>query len=83
MDDMTCDELINKLSRFPKDKPVKILALGSDDDYESESIDDVDYACIHQDDEYDEKGNPVFVMETDCVYIFTKDYTENILMNGV
>lgn len=79
---MNCDELINQLSKFPKDKPVKILALGIDNcDYEE--IDEVNYACVHQDDEYDDKGNPVFVTEEDCVYIFTKDYSEYILMNGV
>lgn len=78
----TCGELIQCLSKFPKDKPVKILALGID--YcNDEEIYDADYPMVHQDDEYDEEGNPVFVKEDDCVYIFTKDYVENQLMNGV
>lgn len=77
------EDLIRMLEKFPMDKPVKVLALGSVDDYEFEEIGSVDYACVHRDDEYDEEGNPVFVMEEDYVYIFTEEYSDDMLINGV
>ena len=40
-------------------------------------------SLTNYDDEVDEKGNPVFVEEEDFVGIFTEDYVEHILMNGV
>lgn len=79
---MDCGELIEKLSKFPKDKPVKILALGSEN-YDMETIDAVDYPCVNYDDEFDENDQPVFVTETEQVCIFTKEYTDNMLMNGI
>lgn len=82
MAEVNCGKLIEMLSQFPKDKPVKILALGVD--YcDSEDINEVGYPLTNYDDEVDEKGNPVFVEEEDFVGIFTEDYVEHILMNGV
>ena len=82
MSEVTCGKLIEMLSQFPKDKPVKILALGSED-YVTEDIYGVDYPCVNYDDEIDEKGNPVFVEETEWVGIFSKEYVDNMLMNGI
>ena len=82
---MTCGELIESLSQFPKDKPVKILAKGSDydDDFpEPEDIDSIGYPLEHIDDEYDD-GNPVLEENTSDVCIFTKDYVVMVIMNGV
>lgn len=83
MSDMNCGELIEKLSKFPKDKPIKILALGIENDLTEETIDSVDYPCTNYDEEIDEQGYPVFVEETEWVGIFTKEYTDNMLMNGI
>lgn len=83
MNDMTCGELIGKLSKFPADKPVKVLALGIENDCTEESIESVDYPCANYDDEVDDEGCPVFVTEEDWVGIFTSEYNENMLMNGI
>lgn len=82
MKDITCKELIQLLSAFPEDKPVKILAAGVDD-YDTETIESVAYPCCNYDDEIDDEGNPVFVEEEDWVGIFTKEYNHEMLMNGV
>lgn len=82
VEQMNCGQVIKLLSKFPKNKPVKILACGVDD-YDSEDIDEIDYPVYHYPDEYDEKGNPIFVKEEDMVCIFTKPYSENMFMNGV
>lgn len=78
---MNCGEAIELLSKFPKDKPVKILAEGADS-YDTEDIDEIAYPVYH-DDEWDENGNPVFVQEDGMVCIFTKPYSEMMFMNGV
>lgn len=82
MEEITCKKLIQLLSSFPEDKPVKVLAAGVDD-YDTETISDVDYPCVNYDDEIDEEGSPVFVKEEDFVAIFTKEYTDEMLMNGI
>ena len=82
---MTCGDLIKKLSKFPKDKPVKILAMGSEyeDDFpEPENIGRVDYSYTFED-EYDEKGEPILEENHEWVGIFTKEYCDDLLMNGV
>ena len=82
MSDITCKKLIELLSTFPEDKPVKVLAVGVDS-YDAETIECVDYPCYNYDDEIDDEGNPVFVQEDDWVGIFTEEYNEFMLMNGV
>lgn len=82
MTDITCKKLIQLLSAFPEDKPVKVLAAGVEN-YDTETISDVNYPCVNYDDEIDYEGNPVFVKEEDFVVIFTKEYTDKMLMNGI
>ena len=82
MTEMTIGMLIEKLSEFPIDKPVKVLAAGVEN-YDTETIDTVDYPCVNYDDEIDNEGSPVFVQEEDWVGIFTKEYNEEMLMNGI
>ena len=82
---MTCGELINKLSKFPKDKPVKIIAMGSEyekDFPDTEDIGEIDYSYIFED-EYDEEGEPILEENNEYVGIFTKEYCDDLLMNGV
>ena len=82
---MNCGEAIELLSKFPKDKPVKVLACGNDyeDDFpDIEAIEDISYPYEFNDN-YDENGNPVFDVNEDMVCIFTKLYSELMLMNGV
>ena len=80
--DITVKELIQLLSVFPEDKPVKVLAAGVDN-YDTETVENVAYPCCNYDDEIDDEGNPVFVEENDWVGIFTKEYNEVMLMNGI
>lgn len=83
MTEVNCGKLIELLSQFPKDKPVRILALGTDECGIEESISEVGYPCTNYDDECDEQGNIIWVAEDEWVGIFTKEYTDNMLMNGV
>lgn len=83
MTECTIGKLIESLEKFPKDKPVKILALGIENDCSEETINSVDYPQVNYDDEIDEMGNPVFVEETDYVGIFTNEYCDFMLMNGI
>ena len=83
MTEIYCGKLIELLSQFPKDKPVKILALGIENDLTEETIAEVAYPLYNYDDEIDEMGTPVFVQEDEWVGIFTKEYVDNMLMNGI
>jgi len=80
--DISCGKLIELLSKFPKDKPVKVLAAG-EADFDRESIQEVGYPLVNYDDEIDGEGKPVFTEEDDTVCIFTKEYTDMLFMNGV
>ena len=82
MTDITVKELIQLLSAFPEDKPVKVLAAGVEN-YDVETVQSVGYPCCNYDDEFDDEGNPIFVEEDDFVGIFTKEYTDELLMNGI
>ena len=83
---MTIKTIINELNKYPKDKPVKILASNNnyEEDYpEPEEISEIGYAQIF-DDEYDtETGQPIFHEDEDTGYIFTKNYNDMIFMNEV
>lgn len=83
---MNCEDIIKELSKFLKDKPVKVLAYNTnyDEDYpEEEDISEIGYAQIFND-EFDENtGQPIFHEDLDTVYIFTKNYNDMMLMNGV
>lgn len=83
MNEINCEKLIKMLSQFPEDKPIRILALGMENDLTEETIGEVGYPIVHYDEEYDEKGNPILVAEDKWVGIFTKEYNDNILMNGI
>ena len=80
--DITCGRLIELLSKFPEDKPVRVLAAG-EADFDREVIKDVGYPLVNYDDELDSEGNPVFTEDDDCVCIFTKEYTDMLFMNGI
>ena len=82
MEEITCKKLIQLLSSFPEDMPVKILAAGVEN-YDVETVQSVGYPCCNYDDEIDDKGNPVFVQEDNWVGIFTKEYNDEMLMNGI
>lgn len=79
----TIGELIESLEKFPKDKPVKIMALGIDGDCDECIIDVISYPLVNYDDEIDENGNPIFTEERDFVGIFTKEYSDFVFMNGI
>lgn len=82
---MNCGEVIRLLSKFPEDKPVKVLACGndySDDLPDIEEIDSISYP-LEFNDEYDDEGNPLFDVDEGMVCIFTKGYTDMMLLNGV
>lgn len=81
-DEITCKKLIELLSVFPEDKPVRVLAAG-EADFDREVIKDVGYPLVNYDDELDSEGNPVFTEDDDCVCIFTKEYTDMLFMNGI
>ena len=72
-DTLNCGELIKILSKYPADKPVKILACGSED-YESETISDVGYPNTW----YDDLGEDVFIEEKEWIGIFTHEYVDQL-----
>lgn len=83
MTEFTIEKLIESLEKFPKDKPVKILALGIENDLNEETIHSVNYPLVHYDEAFNEEGSPVFFEEKDFVAIFTNEYCDFMLMNGV
>ena len=81
-DEITCKKLIELLSEFPEDKPVRVLDAG-EADFDREVIKDVGYPLVNYDDELDSESNPVFTEEDDMVCIFTKEYIDMLFMNWI